>query len=361
MSTSISSFNPRLRHSTLTTNAPLKLKWQGGNHGEWQSLWRAQLERILGLDRMLAQERPPLALRTLWKREHELGTIEKIVFTSEPESDVPAYLCIPHGFEAPGPVFICLQGHSTGMHKSIAVDFHDESQPIETVGDRDLALGCMRHGVAALCIEQRAFGERADFDSPNNWVNRCHNPAMQALLLGRTLLGERVYDVDRAIDYLMTRDDIDPARIGVMGTSGGGTASTFAGALLDRITHVMPSCSFTTFADSIMSLDHCCCNYVPGLLDWGEAAEVAGLMAPKPLVIVSGNEDPIFPIQGSIQEFERLRSIYTACDAPDHCRHVICDGGHRFYAEPAWAAMLPYLGLGADVVPSAYEAPSALT
>ncbi|MFH1496822.1 MAG: alpha/beta hydrolase family protein [Verrucomicrobiota bacterium] len=345
MNTSVSPLNPRRRHAELVVKNTPRMAWREGDQSAWRAQWRAQLERTLGLDRLLAQERPPLAVRTLWRREHELGVIEKIIFTAEPGSDVPAYLCVPHGFEAPGPFFICVQGHSTGMHKSIAVDLHDNEKPIQTEGDRDYALGCMRRGVAALCIEQRAFGERADFPSDNKWVNRCHNPAMHALMLGRTLLAERIYDVDRGIDYLMTRDDVDPARLGLMGNSGGGTVSTFAGGLLDRVTHVMPSCSFSTFADSIMSIDHCCCNYVPGLLDWGEAAEVAGLIAPRPLVIVNGRDDPIFPIDASAREFARLQKIYAAAGAADLCHHVVCDGGHRFYADQAWAAMLPHLGL----------------
>ncbi|MFH1499094.1 MAG: hypothetical protein ABII82_14860 [Verrucomicrobiota bacterium] len=349
MTSPVSPLNPRRRHVALTRNSPLKFKWRGGDHAQWRAQWRTRLEQILGLDRLMAQERPPLALRTLWRREHELGMIEKISFTAEPGADVLAYLCIPRGFEAPGPFFICLQGHSTGMHKSIAVDFADNALPIDVDGDRDFALGCMRRGVAALCVEQRAFGERAEPPSANKWVNRCHNPSMHALMLGRTLLAERIYDVDRAIDYLLTRDDVDPARLGLMGNSGGGTVSTFAGGLLDRITHVMPSSSFSTFADSIMSLDHCSCNYVPGLLDWGEAAEVAGLIAPKPLVIVNGDEDPIFPIDASRGEFERLRAIYAAAGAPDLCHHIVCKGGHRFYADAAWAAMLPHLGLETNV------------
>lgn len=345
MDTSASPFNPHRRHAALTVNAPLKLQWRGGDHAAWSSLWLEQLGHTVGLDRLIAQERPPLAVRSLWQREHELGTIEKIVFTSEPDSDVPAYLCLPRGFQAPGPFFVCLQGHSSGMHNSIAVDKTDETKVIEIQGDRDFGLGCMRRGVAALCIEQRAFGEREDFRDANNGDNRCHNPSMHALLLGRTLLSERIYDVDRALDYLMTRDDVDPKRLGVMGNSGGGTVSTFAGALLDRITHVMPSCSFSSFADSIMSIDHCVCNYVPGLLEWGEAAEVAGLIAPKPLVIINGRADPIFPLEASVREFERLRTIYAAVGAVDQCHHIICEGGHRFYAAEAWAAMLPHLGL----------------
>ena len=74
--------------------------------------------------------------------------------------DVPAYLCVPKTTPPPYTAFICLQGHTTGMHNSIAVAYEDEAKPIVAEGDRDFGLGCMARGIVALCIEQRSFGER---------------------------------------------------------------------------------------------------------------------------------------------------------------------------------------------------------
>ena len=65
---------------------------------------------------------------------------------------------------------------------------------------------------------------------------------MRALMRGRTILGERVFDVDRTIDWMASRGGFDMTQIGIMGNSGGGTTSMFAGAVLPRLTHVMPSC-----------------------------------------------------------------------------------------------------------------------
>ncbi len=99
----------------------------------------------------------PLKPRTIWVRHHELGTIEKVVFTGEPFSDVPAYVCLPRGVKPPYIYVVCLQGHGTGMHNSVALSA-DESQPVESPNELDFALWCMRHGLAALCIEMRGLG-----------------------------------------------------------------------------------------------------------------------------------------------------------------------------------------------------------
>lgn len=309
----------------------------------WRRKLRRKLKQLIGYPPDPDSERCNLNVRSLWKREHEYGTIERIVFTAEPYSDVPAYLCLPADAQPPYPWFICLQGHSTGMHNSIGVAFKDETTPIDIPGDRDFAIGCMQRGIAALCIEQRSFGYRREHQLKKPADHMCHDAVCHALQLGTTLLAERVFDVDRAIDYLYSRDDVDRKRLGVMGNSGGGTVSVFSAALLPRLTHTMPSCYFCSFRDSILSVYHCADNYIPRLGNQAEMADILGLFAPKPVVVVAGREDPIFPIKATRRQFRRLKDIYAAHDAAEQCKLVVGPEGHRFYADPAWRAMLPLL------------------
>lgn len=314
-----------------------ELAYDGGNVTRWQARLRRKLRRLVG---DMPRKRCDLRPRSLWMREHPLGTIEKIVFTSEPYADVPAYVCLPRNVPTPYQYFICLQGHSTGMHNSIAVQRDDNSLPHQVEGDRDFGLQCMRRGLAALCIEQRSLGERREQKQQQVGSLGCHDATMHALMLGRTLIGERVYDVDRGIDYLASRGDADMKSIGVMGNSGGGTISLFSAALLSRIAFAMPSCYFCSFRDSIMSIYHCTDNYIPGLLKVAEMSDIMGLFAPKPVVLVAGKDDEIFPISATRRAFRDLRRIYGSCGARDRCHLVIGDGGHRFYADDAWPVML---------------------
>ena len=182
-----------------------------------------------------------------------------MVFTAEPRADVPAYACLPRTARPPYTFMICLQGHSTGMHNSIRVDREDETREIEVPGDRDYALQCMERGIAALCVEQRAFGERREQVQEKVSSHGCHDAVVQALMLGRALIGERVHDIDRAIDYLASRGDVNMKRLGVMGNSGGGMASIYAAAVLPRVRLAAPSCAFCTYGDGLMGIYHCMC------------------------------------------------------------------------------------------------------
>ncbi|MBN1557037.1 MAG: acetylxylan esterase [Lentisphaerae bacterium] len=329
-------YSPGAHHAYLARHMPQALAYDGGDVRAWQRRLRRKLKQLLG---DMPDERVPLQAERLWRREHELGTIEKVVFRSEPHADVPAFVCLPRNVEPPYPFTICVQGHSTGMHNSIAVEREDNTKPFKVEGDRDFGLWCMTYGVAALCIEQRAFGERRKPELEYDTEHPCHEASMHALMLGRTLIGERVFDIDRAIDYLATRGDADMKRIGVMGHSGGGTASVFGAAILPRIAFAMPSGYFCTFRDSILSMHHCMCNYIPGMLQVAEMADIMGLFAPRPLVIVAGAEDPIFPVRATKRAFRRLKQIYAAAGAAARCHLVIGKGGHRFYAEDAWPVM----------------------
>jgi dienelactone hydrolase len=347
-------YSPSRVHLAWMKEHPPALRFSayGGDWRAWQRKLRRRVVELLGLTNM-PEDRCPLRPRTLWRKQIKQGVIEKLVFTAEPGAEVPAYLCLPKQGTPPFPVFICLQGHSTGMHLSVGERPNRETPDKYAGGeggDRDFALGCMSRGIAALCIEQRAFGERRErhVGAVGSYLT-CHQAAMNALLIGRTLVGERVFDVDRGIDLLVERHRrsrgtlFDLSRVGVMGNSGGGLVSILAGAVLPRLTHMIPSCGFCTYRESIVSIQHCVDNFVPGILRYAEMADVLGLFAPRPVVVVCGRTDDIFPLPGVRRAFRQLKAIYTAAGAADRCKLVIGDGGHRFYREPAWRAMMPML------------------
>lgn len=333
--------SPSLVHQKILRKTKPALAYDGGDVRAWQTTARRKLKQLVGWSNFAhGKDRCALKPRTLWKRDSKLGTIEKVVFTAEAGADVVGYWCVPHDLQPPYRTFICLQGHSSGMHNSIALDA-DERAPIQPAGDRDFCINTMRAGHAALAIEQRGFGQRSEKHMtgvrPHHLT--CNEASMVAISLGRTLLAERVFDVDRAIDYLAQRGDVDTKRIGIMGNSGGGTISLFGAALLPRLAYAMPSCYFCTFAASILSLHHCVCNFVPNLPNHFEMDDVAGLIAPRPLVLVNGKTDDIFPIAAARKAFRRLKKIYTAADAANNVRHVVGPEGHRFYADLSWPVM----------------------
>jgi dienelactone hydrolase len=325
------------RHAMGRVNQ--EFAWRGEPIDSWQQQLRARFVERLG---SFPAEKVGLDVRELDRREKDEYTLTKIVFTSEPCADVPCYLLVPRSGSPPYPAMICLQGHNSGMHLSIG-EARDEADQESIAGDRDFALQAVKHGFVALAVEQRCFGERQETLQEQRSPDTCHDAAMHALMLGRTLLAERVWDVIRAVDYLQSRSEVDPQRICCMGNSGGGLSTFYAACVEFRIRLAVASCCFCTYADSIMSIYHCADNYIPGILSVAEVGDIAGLIAPRGLLVVAGEKDEIFPVRGVRKAFEKAKGIFAAAGCPENCRLVLGSEGHRFYAEPAWPVILDML------------------
>jgi cephalosporin-C deacetylase-like acetyl esterase len=327
-------FAPEACLELLQEQAPLKLAFDPRrDYASWRAEVKRTLRELLGKTPALV----PLDVRVEGEFDHETLTETRFVFTAEANADVPCHLLVPKNAKRPTPVMICLQGHSTGMHISLGrPQFEGDAASI--AGGRGIALQAVAQGYAALALELRCFGERRDARPPERHGNdnRCHHASMNSLLLGRTMIGERVWDVMRAIDALGHFSGLDLSRIGCMGNSGGGTITYFSACMDERISAAMPSCYVCTFRDSIGKIDHCACNYVPRVLEFFEMGDLACLIAPRPLVVVAGAQDRIFPIAAVRETFARIQEIYRAAGAPERCRLVVGSEGHQFYPEQAW-------------------------
>lgn len=324
--------------SSIIRDVVPSMSYQSGDINEWKKIARDKLMMLLGLDKFSYVE-PSLEI------EHEVvsenSTEIRFTFNTECGFRSVAHLMIPNGVIRP-PVMICLQGHSKGMHISLGRIKYDGDEASISGGDRDFAVRAVNEGYAAVAIEQRNFGELGgDANGP-----RCSESTLTALLMGRTTIGERVWDVMRLIDVLEKHfsDRIDTDTICCMGNSGGGTATAYVAALEDRIKLAMPSCAMCTYKDSIGAMAHCSCNYVPNIANYFDMGDLMAMAYPKFFVQVSGREDPIFPVIPAKAEFERGKAAYETKGAGERCYFVEGDGGHRFYADDAWPVVHKFVG-----------------
>ena len=308
--------------------------YKGENFAQWQQSARKTLYNLLGMANF-EQAQPD----TVIEYENKIDGATEIRFTFQSEAGyrVPCHLLLPDGIEKP-PVIICLQGHSKGMHISLGrTRYENEDISGELAGDRDFCLRAVKEGFAAIALEQRNFGECGGTkDGP-----ACFEPALIALLMGRTTIGERVWDVQRLIDLIENEfaDKVDTDCICCMGNSGGGTATAYTAALEDRIKLAMPSCALCTYKDSIGAMNHCACNYIPHIAEHFEMGDIIAMAYPKYYVQVSGIEDSIFPHFAAKQVFEQGKKAYADNGDGDKCVLVNGNGGHRFYADDAWPAV----------------------
>ena len=300
-----------------------------------QAQIKERLRELLGDE----PERVPLDPVIEETVEHESFTERRISFAVEADVRAVCILCIPKTGKKKYPLAVCLQGHGKGMHVSMGRRKYESEKP--DTGDRDVAIQALSRGYAAICLDQRGFGERrTEIEMPvgKDGGPKCQVTAMNALMVGRTLVGERVWDVSRAIDLALTYPEIDGDRILCTGNSGGGTTTYYAAAMDERIKVAMPSCAVCTFKSSICNIYHCVCNYIPRISKYMEMGDVAAAIAPRRLIVINGKQDSIFPQAGVEECFDTIKAIYTAAGVPDYCALATGQSGHRYYAAEAWSA-----------------------
>jgi len=328
-------FDPVIFTRDLYAAAPRRLRFQARTRREaeeWQRTLSAKLTDLVG---GFPAERGPLQPATLETRSFPGYRREKIVFDSRPGVTVLAYVLLPTNARAPAPVVVCVPGHGRGVDDIVGIDEQGRDRTDKAGYQHDFAVQVAEAGMAAVAIEPMAFGCRRDPLNARQGLSRkaCEPVAGGALLVGETLIAWRVWDVMRTIDYIGTRAELDAGRVGCMGISGGGTATLFSAALEPRIRAAMVSGYLNTFRDSIGSLAHCIDNYVPGILNWAEMHDVAGLIAPRPLFVESGEKDSIFPVHASVESFNHVRDIYRVFDAANRIEQEVFPGEHSFWGK----------------------------
>ncbi|MFA4015318.1 MAG: hypothetical protein RUDDFDWM_000398 [Candidatus Fervidibacterota bacterium] len=311
---------------------------------EWQRRLRNRLIKLLGgFPKRKCELNPRKLEKVKLSFINTCGDIvryerETVVFQSRDELSVYAYFLLPEGASIPLPCVICLPGHGRGVDDIVGINADGTIRQTYAGYQMDFALQCVEHGYAVLAVEQLGFGhrrdERARSQSPE--TSSCQPAAGAALLFGETMLGWRVYDVIRAIDYLNMREEIESDRIAVMGISGGGATALFAAAIDERIKVAVVSGYFNTFGDSIMSIPHCIDNYIPSILKFAEMWDIAGLIAPRALFVESGTKDAIFPVEATMRSYERLSKIYSVFNASEKLGLEIFEGEHMFYGKGAF-------------------------
>jgi hypothetical protein len=212
---------------------------------------------------------------------------------------------------------------------------------------KDFAVTLCRAGFLVAAPEISCFGERqTDLSQINGFSSwqTCAYTARFASYFGGTALGLRIHDAFSLTKYLGSRSDIDLQKLGVMGISGGGMLTFFYTALDPRVRAAVISGYYCNFRQSIYGMHHCECNYVPGLADFGEIYDLVGLIAPRPILVESGDHDDIFPRNGVEEAVNKGReNVYSVWGKQKHLEVDYFTGRHQISGDKAYSFLVKYL------------------
>ena len=286
---------------------------------DWKAkrpVYKQQLLEMLGLD--LLPQKTPLKAATTGTVEHEQFTVENLHYQSMPGLYVTANLYVPKGLSKPAPAVLYVCGHGAvkkdGISYGCKVSYQHHGEWFA------------RHGYVCLTIDTLQLGEIEGIHHGtyryNMWWWNCR---------GYTPAGVEAWNCVRALDFLETRKEVDPNRIGVTGRSGGGAYSWWIAAIDERIKVAVPVAGITDLQNHVVDgcvEGHCDCMFIVNTYRW-DYPMVAALVAPRPLLISNSDKDTIFPLDGVLRVHEKVRRIYKLYGAEKNLGLHITEGPHK--------------------------------
>lgn len=305
---------------------------------------RRKVEALIGV----FPEKTPLKARTIGVVEKPGFRMEKVIFESLPGFHVTAACFIPAGLKGKAPAILYCSGHS---------DSGFRSPPYQT-----MILNLVKKGFVVLAFDPIGQGERLQYVDPATGRSafgagpvREHSRAgTQAFLLGTSLAHQMIWDGIRSIDYLLTRPEVDSARLGITGRSGGGTQAAYIAALDDRILASAPENYLTTFEHLLKTRgpQDPEQNFYGALARGFDQADLLISRAPKPALVVATTRD-IFSIHGTQALYAEARRSYTAFGESENLEMTVDDAEHtstRKNREATYAFFRKHLNLPGTVL-----------
>lgn len=257
-------------------------------------------------------------VRKLGELDREGYRLEKLIIETMPGIWMTAHAYVPkvEGAEK-RPAILQVHGHWAGAKQ----DPHVQAR----------CLGAVKHGFFVLAVDAFGAGERGIAEP----LGEYHGEMVAATLypVGTPLSGIQVYENMRAVDYLQSRPEVDGAKIGITGASGGGNQTMYAGAWDTRFGAAVPVCSVGNY-QAYLGAACCMCEVVPGALRFTEEWGVLGLTAPRGLMVVSATRDAFqFSVGEAKKSLTRTEKVFAVSGQPGHLRHAIFESPHDYNQE----------------------------
>lgn len=291
----------------------------GESFSAMQAERRHELWSLLG---DLPWSHRPGPAKVLSTEKHEGYTLERLILDLNGEEPVPALLLIPDKRPTPAPGLLYMHWHA-GMY-----DLGKEQLLKGVEVQPAYAPVLAEKGIVTLAIDSWCFGERKrESDGKTG-----EEDAFKLMLWkGQVLFGMMVFDELRALDYLSSRAEVDPQRLGAFGMSMGATKAWWLAALDPRVSLCMDVCCLTDFDELIKTHalhEHGIYYYVPSLLKHFQTAQINELIVPRPHLSVNGRRDPLTPPAGVEKIRDYLLPLYRRYGHEPDCHIALYDCAH---------------------------------
>ena len=274
----------------------------------------------------------PLNVRVRERIPKDGYTIESVHYDAEPDDSIPALLLIPNGVNAehPAPAVAVWHQHAGQWHLG-------KSEPAGLAGDpmHHTGVALAREGYVVLCPDAQCFEERQDPTGKLKGGAYERFEFLRAVVAGKCMAWKNILDMRRAVDFLVSRPEVQAGKIGCYGHSMGSTHTWLVGPWEPRLKCLVGNCCLPTYkAIHREHMLHCFPNFVPGIFEHGDTPDIAALIAPRPLLLNFGEKDGGSPIDAVRAGLRVIENAYASMHAEKNFQAYIEPGaGHVLSAE----------------------------
>ncbi len=312
-------------------NRPPRMRLTHDSPDEWRD-WRdrfgARLAELMGPTDPMLDPQPEVVS----SEQLEGYRRDRIVLSTEPEMDVPAWLLIPD--EPNGAGIVSIHGHGYVHGETVGIAGDEQSQ--ERLDRHNYAYGARlaERGYTVINPDMRNFGARRDDERFRR--DACDCAALRLQQFGVNLIAGQIRDLRSCLDILLAQPAVSVDRIGATGMSYGGRLTMYLAALDGRISCAVASGALNVFRERLTIDSSCAAQFVPGLLTYGDTPEVFGLIAPRPLLLELGTIDGTSPEVFAMEAYAQIERIYEAAGVRDRLDLDVFETGHKYHGAKAF-------------------------
>lgn len=334
-------FNPSQHTEAVARTVVAQLDWNEARKGdvaEWQNMARKRLLKLLNISGTISppivHSRSELPIATGYTRE-------RVYLHFGDGCDAPVDIVqrtdLTQTNSSPKPVIICMQGTNSGAHLNLG-EVRMPADVYKVANGSALALQAADQGYIAVSFERACFGERRELQLPRSSASSTVDAALHSLMLGETLLGQTVTELEALRQWIST--ELSPGTaIYLAGYSAAGSAAITASAAFSQFAGIAVGGCVGMIRDTTLRRGVNGFSNIPNMLDWFEFDALLALIAPRPCLVIAGEKDHIWPYSGAEAVIASAQNAWSELNAESRLKLISAPGVHTYYPELMWPAM----------------------
>ena len=330
--------SPSDMHCETFKNLEQRLSIRNNNIAieDWQQKARSKLEELIGFNSQLYCD-TNLTKKYIFKKKYNR---KRIYIKFDTKRFAPIDLISKINNSKPKGIMICMQGTNSGAHLNLG-EIRMPADPYKVFNKSDLAIQAADQDFLAISYERIGYGERQERKLEKISLNPSLDTSLHSILMSSSMIGETASELVAILKWLKQEKDYN-IPIWLIGYSAAGYAALITAAIEPQISGIAIGGCIGRANKTILKRRHSAFHEIPSMLKWFDQDSIVSLMAPRPTIIISGHNDPIWPYEEAKFVVDIAKESFIKLDSSDNLNLIMGNKGHTYYPNLMWPSINKY-------------------